>query len=145
MPWRKGTAKIGNKRSWCILCLVSNSRTFLLDVRISGNLLLEGSEDRTESCCKLEQYVVERYNDQKSEDSKKMRTELQKVLFCSSFCPYNDCLCFGLNCSDRSLGQLWLTNLHTTASNWVSFVKTKPTKVTKTRWNVPIRTRKNKM
>jgi len=51
-----------------------------IDVRISGNLLPEGSEDPTENCCEFEKILAERYRDQKSDENKEMRRELQKHL-----------------------------------------------------------------
>ena len=67
----------------------------LQDVRISGNLLPEGSEDPTENCCEFEKILAERYRDQKSEENKEMRRELQKVIL---VCLYDDHLCI-VSCS----------------------------------------------
>lgn len=55
------------------------------DLEISGSLFPEDSKDRTKSCCVMEESVAERYKNQKSEQNKKMRKELQKVFLSTYF------------------------------------------------------------
>ena len=55
------------------------------DLEISGNLFPEDSEERTESCCEMEESVAETYKNQKSEQNKKMRKDLQKVFSSTYF------------------------------------------------------------
>ena len=50
------------------------------DVETSGSLFFpEDSGEQSKSCCEMEESVAERYKDQKSEQNKKMRKELQEV------------------------------------------------------------------
>jgi len=49
------------------------------DVTIKGNLLPQNNEEPAEICCELETYLAEKFKQPSSDESKKMRRELQDV------------------------------------------------------------------